>query len=684
MAKDPPNPNPNLNGSRDEEAGAADPPAAAPAPPPSSPSPSSLLQIEFDNASDPASTVVSIEGENKADLLLSVTGAFNALEVNVLDAMIKTTAAGRVLDVFRVTDTAGGQLPEARWGLVREHLLAVCSQSNSRSARPAIYGVAAELEVEKLRPLIADLDTDTNKLERAAAQLELAAAEMARAAAELVRLERGLTEARKAAVLEGGAEAGAAPAAEPAEVDELVAQEAKRAEAAAVLERHMSAMEALLAGRRNAEGESMEGPSAARGGGADLRFAQGGGTGSGPAAGRGNEIFFQGFNWDSHKQDWYKELQRQVEDLYQTGFTAVWLPPPTDSVSPQGYLPRDLYSLDSCYGSEAELRELVEAMHAKGLKAVADIVINHRCAHNQDDQGRWNKFGGRLAWDASYISNGSREFGGTGGNPTGEDYEAAPNIDHTQERVRNDLSKWLKFLRNSIGFDGWRFDYVKGYSGEFTREYIDNSVPQLAFGEFWDACEYTDGVLDYNQDKHRQRTVDWCDSTGGTSAAFDFTTKGILQEALAKNERWRLVDAQGRPPGVLGLWPSRAVSFIENHDTGSSLQHWPFPSNNLMEGYAYILTHPGTPCVFYDHYHQSGLREKIKELMAVRKGAGLDARAEIKILIAKSELYAACIGGRVAMKIGPGNWSPNDAGLAPGGWQLATSGVNYAVWRLPD
>ena len=25
---------------------------------------------------------------------------------------------------------------------------------------------------------------------------------------------------------------------------------------------------------------------------------------------------------------------------------------------------------------------------------------------------------------------------------------------------------------------------------------------------------------------------------------------------------------QGRPPGVLGLWPSRAVTFLENHDTG--------------------------------------------------------------------------------------------------------------------
>lgn len=54
------------------------------------------------------------------------------------------------------------------------------------------------------------------------------------------------------------------------------------------------------------------------------------------------------------------------------------------------------------------------------------------------------------------------------------------------------------------------------------------------------------------------------------------------------------------------MWPSRAITFIDNHDTGSTLNHWPFPSNHLQEGYAYILTHPGTPCVFYDHLYQEG------------------------------------------------------------------------------
>lgn len=101
-----------------------------------------------------------------------------------------------------------------------------------------------------------------------------------------------------------------------------------------------------------------------------------------------------------------------------------------------------------------------------------------------------------------------------------------------------------------------------------------------------------------------------------------------MQEAVGRREYWRLVDAQGRPPGLLGMWSSRAITFIDNHDTGSTLNHWPFPSNHLPEGYAYILTHPGTPTVFYDHFweEKNGLRKAIKELLALRKKHGLNCR----------------------------------------------------------
>ncbi len=37
----------------------------------------------------------------------------------------------------------------------------------------------------------------------------------------------------------------------------------------------------------------------------------------------------------------------------------------------------------------------------------------------------------------------------------------------------------------------------------------------------------------------------------------------MLQEAVAQNHYWRLRDAAGKPPGVLGWWPSHAVTFVE-------------------------------------------------------------------------------------------------------------------------
>ena len=183
--------------------------------------------------------------------------------------------------------------------------------------------------------------------------------------------------------------------------------------------------------------------------------------------------------------------------------------------------------------------------------------------------------------------------------------------------------------------------------------------------------------------------MNWCDGTGGTAGAFDFTTKGILQEAVGRGEFWRLVDVKGRMPGMAGLWPSRAVTFVENHDTGPPLAHWPFPARELGGGYAYILTHPGTPCVFYDHWNEGGagqkwdgLRESIIQLIAVRKAASISARSSIVVLAARADVYAACIDGKVVVKVGPGDFSPNKIRLENKHWARACSGHNWACWRV--
>ncbi|XP_068656894.1 uncharacterized protein [Aristolochia californica] len=399
-----------------------------------------------------------------------------------------------------------------------------------------------------------------------------------------------------------------------------------------------------------------------------------------PGTGTGREIVFQGFNWESWRRRWYTELTPKAADLSKSGITAVWFPPPTESVAPQGYMPSDLYNLNSAYGSEDELKHCIEEMHAQDLLALGDVVLNHRCAQKQSPNGVWNIFDGKLAWGPEAIVCDDPNFQGRGNPSSGDIFHAAPNIDHSQEFVRKDIKQWLNWLRNDIGFDGWRLDFVRGFSGGYVKEYIESSIPAFAIGEYWDSLAYEGGNLSYNQDAHRQRIVNWINETGGTSSAFDVTTKGILHSAL-HNQYWRLIDPQGKPTGVMGWWPSRAVTFLENHDTGSTQGHWPFPRDKLEQGYAYILTHPGTPVVFYDHFYDFGLRDTITELIEARRRAGIHCRSSVKIYHANNEGYVAEIGDCLAVKLGHFDWNPSKENHLEGMWQkFVEKGSDYQVW----
>ncbi|XP_057814202.2 alpha-amylase [Cryptomeria japonica] len=394
-------------------------------------------------------------------------------------------------------------------------------------------------------------------------------------------------------------------------------------------------------------------------------------------------VLFQGFNWESSKSgSWYNVLKGAAKEIAEAGITDVWFPPPSQSVSPQGYLPGKLYDLDeSKYGTSSELRQAVQAFHQNGVRCVSDIVINHRTGSKQDDKGNWCIFEGgtnddRLDWGAWAIPINDKPYScGSGNVDTGNDYEAAPDIDHTNPRVQRELSEWMKWLMSDIGFDGWRFDFARGYAGNSLALYLQNTAPAFAVGEVWETLNFGNG----GENAHRQRLVDWVHSTGDRSAAFDFTTKGILQLAVQNNELWRLRDSTGKPSGMIGLLPQKAVTFIDNHDTGSTQNLWPFPADKLMQGYAYILTHPGVPTIFYDHFQDTNLKEGIRKLIEIRKRNQIKANSACTIITAESDLYMANIEEKVILKIGArydvGKFVPSKD------FQLATSGNDYAVWE---
>jgi alpha-amylase len=383
-------------------------------------------------------------------------------------------------------------------------------------------------------------------------------------------------------------------------------------------------------------------------------------------------ILFQGFHWDSANGSWYANLQSKAADLKDLGVTHVWFPPPSDAASTQGYLPRQLNILDSSYGTEAALTSAISALSAQGISSVADVVINHRVGTTN-----WADFT-NPTWDCRAVVSNDEWSGHCGNADTGLGYAAARDIDHTQTFVQNDLKTWIGTRLTGVGFTGIRYDFALGYGASYAGLYHDAMNPNFCVGEVWTTLDYN------NVDAHRQLLMNYVDGNGGKCGAFDFTTKGLLNDALANNNYYRLQDSTGKPAGGIGWWAQKMVTFVDNHDTGPSetcsagQNLWPVPCDKVMQGYAYILTHPGIPTIYYPHVYDWGLRANIKALVDARKAAGITSTSAVSIQQAVSGLYAAIITGtnyQLAMKIGPNSWTPS------GNWTLVASGTNYAVWK---
>jgi alpha-amylase len=409
------------------------------------------------------------------------------------------------------------------------------------------------------------------------------------------------------------------------------------------------------------------------------------------------EIILQGFNWESYGNDegWFNVIHRLAPEIGKAGFTLVWFPPVSRSiedrdgpsygrniVDSRGYLPVDYYDYTSRYGTEGELAAAVYQLRQYGVDAMADIVINHVGEFSRNSLGEWTPF--RQSWGGEAICSTDRYFGGSGKPDSGKDFGPGADLDLSQRFVREAVLEWLTDLRQRFGFVGWRFDFAKGYSGRYVGEFVRASGAEIAIGENWMDMDYSCNGLCYDQNAHRQFTVDWIDSTwkgSGESSesaahAFDFTLKGILQEAVRYREYWRLRDINGRQPGVSGVWPEMAVTFIDNHDTGSTQGYWPFGgASAVMQGYAYILTHPGIPSIFWDHFFDWGLKQEIRNLIEIRRRNHITAKSQLSIAVAENGLYAAFVDDQVAVKLGSRSWAP---GM---GWEQVASGENYAVWQ---
>ena len=336
-------------------------------------------------------------------------------------------------------------------------------------------------------------------------------------------------------------------------------------------------------------------------------------------------VMLQGFYWDSFNDSKWTNLESQADELAEF-FKLVWIPQ-SASCGGQSMGYDDLYwftNYNSSFGSESQLRSMINTFKNKGIGTIADVVINHRKSINdwvtfpsetykgttyrllstdicRDDDG-----GATLNW----ANQNNRSL--SANNDTGEDWSGLRDLDHKSTNVQNTVKAYLNMLLNDFGYAGFRYDMTKGYAAEYTAMYNQYAAPTYSVGEYWD------GYL--------PNLKAWVDGTKVNnvvqSAAFDFPFRYTVRDAV-NNNNWSNLAGNGKGLNMETNYRRYAVTFVENHDTQYRSASDPQdPLNQYVEAAnAYMLAMPGTPCVFLKHWLT--YKESIKQMIYARQLAGI-------------------------------------------------------------
>lgn len=384
-------------------------------------------------------------------------------------------------------------------------------------------------------------------------------------------------------------------------------------------------------------------------------------------------VMLQGFYWDSFVDTQWGNLESQADELSQY-FDLVWVPQSgncNSSYNVMGYTPVYWYDQNSSFGTEAALRSMVQAFKQRGVGVVADVVINHRGSLGVD--GSWVDFPAETYDGVTYQlgladicadDDGgatAKKYAVTGANDTGEDWNGMRDLDHTSANVQANVIAYLNFLKDDVGYAGFRYDMTKGYDAKYTGLYNSTVGPAYSVGEYWDG--------------NLSLVEKWIDGTkvDGVvqSAAFDFPTRYSIRDAC-NDGNWSKLATKGL--AGYDAYKRYAVTFVENHDTqyrSATEQNDPVKSN-IAAGNAFILCMPGTPCVFLSHWKD--YKSEMKQLIKARKLAGVTNQSSVTVDKSSTTGYSAYVGGLLYLSLGPSAASPRD------GFVSVQSGTNYNVF----
>lgn len=388
-------------------------------------------------------------------------------------------------------------------------------------------------------------------------------------------------------------------------------------------------------------------------------------------------VMLQGFFWDSYKgtnNSKWTTLTEQADELSES-FKLIWVPNSAKCASSpsMGYDPVYWFTRHtSSFGTENELRTMIETFKSKGTGIIEDVVVNHRSGTStwtNFPSEKWNgvtyKLGPEHICRNDEVANQPGQATPTGAYDTGEGFNGARDLDHTNATVQENVKAYCTFLLTDLGYVGFRYDMVKGYKGEYTGIYNRAAKPTYSVGE------YFDGSYD--------AVAAWIEATGRQSAAFDFPLKFQINSAFSSNDMTKLVWlANGTKPQPAGMihygYQQYSVTFVDNHDTYRDQNKF---TGNVLAANAFILCSPGTPCIFLPHWQS--YKTQLKKMIAVRNAVGVHNQSSVNVLKTSRDCYMAEVTGskgKLVVRIGSSTDTP--AGYFSS--DIKTSGTGYCIW----
>ena len=399
-------------------------------------------------------------------------------------------------------------------------------------------------------------------------------------------------------------------------------------------------------------------------------------------------VMLQAFYWDSFTPTQWHTLESQADDI-STYFSLVWVPQSGKAANnpSMGYDPLYWYNQNSSFGNEAELKSMIQAFKNRGTGVIADVVVNHRgnLTNWVDFPTETNPYDGKTYQmgstdicrddDGGATLNWANQNGYSlsANNDTGEGWGGMRDLDHKSQNVQDNVKAYLKYLINYLGYTGFRYDMVKGYSGSYTGMYNSDCGVQYSVGECWDGTSTIRNWIDATKTNNEIQ-----------SAAFDFQFRYTVRNAINRGD-WTYLGKQNDGNWPLmsnnynsGAYRRYAVTFVENHDTERRANASQDPIlRDTLAANAYLLAMPGTPCVFMTHW--MAWKKDIKSMINAREAAGIHSMSTYANQANNTGYYAVRVTGDnsdllAVMGNNASSYTPDAR------WQKILSGHHYAYY----